>query len=98
MKKPSKTSKTRKAPQAARNVGGRPPNVPILPAVVRAKREALGLSRNDVVERLRERGVSVTGSTLYLWERGRHSPDDATRGALCEVLGLRPQDVVAKVP
>ncbi len=96
MSKPPKSTKKRKTVAPPKNVGGRPPNLPIRPAVIRAKREELRLSRGQVEARMRALGVNVTGSTIYLWEKGKHSPSDESLAALCAVLGLKTSEILVE--
>lgn len=86
-----------KRPVVQKNVGGRPPNNPIKGDVIRRKREAMGLSRNQLVKRLQDAGCKVTGSSLYLWEKEQTSPSDASLAHLCNELSLRPEEVMRGV-
>ncbi len=56
--------------------------------LLRQKRELLGLSMDDVVQKLNDRGIKISSKTLYGYENGVGFPKVNTFIALCDIYGI----------
>jgi SOS-response transcriptional repressor LexA len=57
--------------------------------ILKQKRNQAGLSVNDVVEKLEERGIQVSNKTIYGWESGQRQPESSILIELCGIYGIR---------
>lgn len=60
--------------------------------VLREQREKLGLSREDLIVKLAELDLRVSGSTLIRWEDGLYTPDAGDLPKIAQALGLQVSD------
>lgn len=58
---------------------------------LRSAREALNLTRREVVQELEQRGIDVTEFTLFNWEKGVTSPPADRLPVLAEILKVKMQ-------
>ena len=63
-----------------------------LPRVLQRRRDALDLSRKDVIERLGELGHEVTVAAYGHWETGRRKPGPDHLAGLAQVLSFDADD------
>lgn len=64
---------------------------------LKARREYLRMSQDDLMARLQVEGVTVSRSTISNWETGRHSMplgDPKFRTAICRVLRMSEKEVL----
>jgi transcriptional regulator with XRE-family HTH domain len=64
------------------------PNINDLSAKIRAAREEKTLSQNEVVEKLMDKGISMSRETLSKIENGNRSISAVELNALCSILGI----------
>ena len=60
-------------------------NNEIMAKKLRSLRESEGLTVNDTIDRLLQRGIKISPKTLYSWEIGRAQPDADTFMMLCDI-------------
>ena len=60
----------------------------LMPSILKAKRNELQMSPDDVVKALQERGFSISVKTLYAYEAGTNLPKVTTFLALCDIYGI----------
>lgn len=60
-----------------------------IPAILRQQRNILGLTPDQVVEQLNERGLSISTKALYAYEAGTNLPKVTVFLALCDIYGIR---------
>lgn len=66
---------------------------------LKERREALGLSQDELTARLQTEGVNLTRGTLSNWETGRHKPplnDEHFRVALSHVLKMSVKEILKR--
>ena len=56
--------------------------------ILRQKREQLGYSIEEVVQKLNARQIKISGKTLYGYENGVGAPKVNTFIALCDIYGI----------
>lgn len=58
------------------------------PALLRQKRESLNLDVEEVIQKLKDRGIEISVKTLYGYENGVGTPKVNTFIALCDIYGI----------
>lgn len=66
---------------------------------LKERREALGLSQDELTARLQIEGVTVTRGSLSNWETGRHKPpldEESFRTALSRALKMSVKEILKR--
>lgn len=63
--------------------------------MIARRRQALGLSQQEVADRMREHGVGVSHQTIWKWENGATSPRQDRLDALAAALVLASETITA---
>lgn len=66
---------------------------------LKERREALGLSQDELTARLQIEGIEVTRGSLSNWETGRHNPplgDENFRTALSRALRMSVKEILKR--
>lgn len=57
--------------------------------LLRKYRQRSDMTGNEVIEKLKEKGIAYKVKALYNWEAGRSQPDCDTFIALCDIYGMK---------
>lgn len=60
-----------------------------IPAILKQKRNLLGLTPDQVIAKLEERGLSISVKALYAYEAGTNLPKVPVFMALCDIYEIR---------